>query len=195
MSKLVVICNLTLDGAMQAPGSPDEDERGGFTHGGWAAPYSHDAMGRLMAEGDGSRNAALLLGRITYERFASYWPNQPANPYTEVLNRQQKYVASRTLEEPLPWVNSSLLTGDAADAVAALKKDQPDQDLVVLGSGDLVRSLRRHDLIDEYKLLIHPLVLGSGRRLFTEDGTAAKFELTDCVGTTTGVVIATYRPA
>ena len=194
MSKVIVICNVTLDGVMQAPGRPDEDDRGGFVHGGWAVPYSADAMGRVMAEGMG-RGAAMLLGRRTYEDFASVWPRQHDNPFTEVLNRLQKYVASTKLSEPLPWVNSTLLKGDAADAVADLKGNEPDQDLVVLGSGALIGSLRRHHLIDEFKLLIHPLVLGTGRRLFPDEGPVAALRLADSVSTTTGVVIATYHPA
>ena len=193
MSKVVVITNLTLDGVMQAPGRPDEDLRGGFEHGGWAVPYSDDAMGRVMAEGMG-KGGALLLGRRTYEDFAGFWPKQQDNPYTEVLNRLQKYVASRTLAEPLPWVNSTLLDGDAADAVARLKENQPGTDLVVLGSGELVRSLLRRNLVDEFKLLIHPLALGAGRRLFPDDNTVTALRLAGSLTTTTGVVIATYHP-
>ena len=193
MSKIVVINNLTLDGVTQAPGAPDEDPRDGFEHGGWAVPYSDDAMGRLMAEGTGE-GGALLLGRRTYERFAGFWPRQPDNPFTPVLNRMQKYVASATLAEPLPWQSSTLLKGDAMAAVAELR-ERPGGNLVVLGSGELVGSLRRHGLVDEYVLLIHPLVLGSGRRLFPDDGTVSTLRLVDTVPTSTGVVIATYRPA
>jgi dihydrofolate reductase len=193
MRKIVVVENLTLDGVMQAPGAPDEDVRGGFEHGGWALPYNDAVMGSEMAKGMG--RAELLFGRRTYERFYSFWPNQPEpNPFTEVLNNTQKYVASTTLTEPLPWINSTLLAGDAADAVAKLK-EQPGMDIGVLGSGELVQSLMRHNLIDEYKLLIHPLVLGSGRRLFPEGSSFAKLRLTDSVTTTSGVVIATYQPA
>ena len=196
MTTLTVICNLTLDGVMQAPGRPDEDRRGGFEHGGWAAPYSGDAMGRVFAEGmtqEPGRDVALLFGRRTYQDFAAFWPHQQGNPFSEVLNQLRKYVSSATLAEPLPWMNSALLKGDAAAAVAALKGTEPDQDLVVLGSGELIGSLLRRNLIDEFTLLIHPLVLGTGRRLFPV-GAAATFQLVDSVGTTTGVVIATYRP-
>ena len=193
MRKIVVVEHLTLDGVMQAPGAPDEDVRGGFEHGGWALPYNDAVMGSEMAKGMG--RAELLFGRRTYERFYSFWPNQPEpNPFTEVLNNTQKHVASTTLTEPLPWVNSTLLAGDAATAVAKLK-EQPGTDVGILGSGELVQSLMRHNLIDEYKLLIHPLVLGSGRRLFPDGGAFAKLRLTDSVTTTTGVVIATYQPA
>lgn len=193
MSRIVAFTNLTLDGVMQAPARPDEDRRGGFTHGGWATPYPDsvqgEVVGRSMAQG-----GALLLGRRTYEDFYSVWPKRTDdNPFTSVLNNAQKYVASTTLKEPLPWMNSTLLQGDVADAVARLKA-QPGKDIVVLGSGVLVQSLIRHNLIDEYLLLIHPLMLGSGRRLFTEEGGFAALRLVEARPTTTGVVIATYRP-
>lgn len=194
MGKINVVESLTLDGVMQAPGRPDEDVRGGFAHGGWAQPYADEGMVSEMAK-TGMGRTGLLLGRRTYEDFYSFWPNQQEpNPFTEVLNNAQKYVASTTLTEPLPWINSTLLTGDAAQAVAKLRAE-PGQDLVVLGSGQLVQSLLRHDLIDEYQLLIHPLVLGSGRRLFPDGSPFAKLRLTNSVTTTTGVVIATYQPA
>jgi dihydrofolate reductase len=192
MRKIVAVENISLDGVMQAPGRPDEDTRGGFAHGGWALPYNDEVMGQEMAKGMGSTD--LLFGRRTYEDFYAFWPNQPGpNPFTEVLNATQKYVVSTTLTEPLPWSNSTLLAGDAAVAVAKLK-EQPGKDLAVLGSGELARSLARHNLIDEYTLLIHPLVLGSGRRLFADDGPFAKLRLVNSVTTTTGVVIATYQP-
>jgi dihydrofolate reductase len=193
MSRLVVINNVTLDGVMQAPGRPDEDTRGGFAHGGWGVPYGDEVLGRAMAERM-ARPGALVLGRRTYEDFASFWPKQTDNPFTPVLNERRKFVASTTLTEPLPWSNSTLLQGDAAQAVARLK-EQGDEDLGILGSGELIRSLMRHDLIDEYLLTIHPLVLGSGRRLFPDDGTTAKLRLVDSTTTTTGVLIATYQPA
>jgi dihydrofolate reductase len=193
MSRIVVINHLTLDGVMQAPGRPDEDRRGGFEHGGWARPYGDEVMGRVMGEGM-ARRGALLLGRRTYEDFAAFWPKQKDNPFTPLLNERHKYVASRTLQEPLPWVNSTLLEGDAADAVARLKQEQ-DDDLAVLGSGELVQTLMRRNLVDEYLLTIHPLVLGSGRRLFTDGGAYASLRLVDAITTTTGVVIATYQPA
>jgi dihydrofolate reductase len=194
MSKVVVFTHLTLDGVMQAPGRPDEDRRGGFEHGGWEPPYGDSVMASVAAEGM-ARGGALLLGRRTYEDFYSFWPNQPEeNPFTAVLTNTQKYVASRTLAEPLPWRNSTLLKGDAAEAVARLK-EQPGKDLVVLGSGVLVQSLMRRNLVDEYVLLIHPLVLGSGRRLFAEGSPTTALRLVDTKTTTTGVVIATHQPA
>jgi dihydrofolate reductase len=193
MRKVVVTNNLTLDGVMQAPGRPDEDVRGGFDRGGWALRYNDPVMGRVMGEGM-AQAGALLLGRRTYEDFASVWPNRTDNPFTEVLDNTQKYVASTTLAEPLPWKNSTLLKGDAADAVADLKQ-QPGPDLTILGSGELIQSLRRRNLIDEYVLLIHPLILGSGRRLFPEGSPPADLRLASSVTTTTGVMIATYQSA
>jgi dihydrofolate reductase len=191
MSRVVVINNVTLDGVMQAPGRADEDTRGGFEHGGWAVPY--EAMASLMGERSG-RTGAMLFGRRTYKDFAGFWPNQSDNPYTEVLNNARKYVASTTLEEPLPWVNSILLQGDAAEAVAQLREEE-EGDLVVLGSGNLVESLMRANLVDELAVLIHPLVLGSGRRLFNDGGAFASLRLIESKTTPTGVVIAIYRPA
>ena len=192
MGKVVVVNSVTLDGVMQAPGRPDEDVRGGFEHGGWAQPYMDDVMGQVMGEGMAS-NSSLLFGRRTYEDFAGFWPRQVDNPFTPILNEKQKYVASTTLREPLPWQNATLLIGDAPDAVAKLK-EQSDADVTVLGSGELVRSLMRHELVNEYYLLIHPLILGSGRRLFADSGPMAPLRLTNSVTTTTGVVIATYVP-
>jgi len=194
MTRIVVTNSLTLDGVMQAPGRPGEDGRGGFPHGGWALPYNDEVMGRAMGEGT-ANTGALLFGRRTYEDFATFWPNQPEpNPFTTVLNNTQKYIASTTLEEPLPWRNSTLLKGDAADAVATLK-EQPGKDIVVLGSGQLVQSLMRRNLVDEFVLLIHPLVLGSGRRLFADGSPTGALRLVDTKTTTTGVIIATYQPA
>jgi dihydrofolate reductase len=193
MSRVVAFTSLTLDGVMQAPGRPDEDRRGGFEHGGWATPYADSVLGSVAAESMGY-TGALLFGRRTYEDFYRVWPSRTDNPFTDVLNNTQKYVASRTLKEPLPWSNSTLLEGDAEDAVAALKA-QKGKDLVVLGSGALLQSLMRRNLIDEYMLLIHPLVLGSGSRLFTDGGSFAALGLVATKTTTTGVIIATYRPA
>jgi dihydrofolate reductase len=159
----------------------------------WTFDYGFDprmgeTIGRLTGDSD-----AILLGRRTYEAFFAVWPKRTDNRYTEVLNRTRKYVASTTLTEPLPWENSTLLAGDAADAVARLREER-EGDLAVLGSGALVRSLAAGGLVDEYLLSIHPLVLGTGRRLF--DGVSrAGLRLADAVTTTTGVIIATYHPA
>jgi dihydrofolate reductase len=192
MRQIVATISLTLDGVMQAPGRPDEDRRGGFEHGGWALPY-HDAV-MMQAMGEGmAQGADLLFGRRTYEDFFKVWPGRTDNPFTEVLNKSQKYVASKTLREPLPWQSSTLLSGDAEETVARLKK-QPGKDLTVLGCGDLMQTLMRHGLVDAYVLLIHPLVLGRGRRLFTEDGQRSALALVKSVTTTTGVLISTYRP-
>jgi dihydrofolate reductase len=189
MSKIVVLNHLTLDGVMQAPGRPDEDPRDGFAHGGWARPRGDSVA---QAFGGIGEVGGLLFGRRTYEDFYSFWPNQTNNPFTAVLNTTQKYVASTTLQEPLPWSNSTLLVGDTVGAVAKLKQ-QLDKDILMMGSGQLIQSLMRPNLIDEYVLLIHPLVLGQGRRLFAEGSPTATFRLVDTKTTTTGVVIATYR--
>ena len=191
MRRVVVFEHLTLDGVMQAPGRADEDRRDGFEHGGWATLWDPVIAG--VAEQSMASRPALLFGRRTYEDFHGFWPRQTDNPFTEVLNRRQKYVASRTLEEPLPWSNSSLLPGEAAGAVAALK-EQPGDDLVVLGSGELVQTLRRDGLVDEYVLLIHPLVLGSGRRLFADTGARASLRLVEATVSPSGVLIAIYQP-
>ena len=190
MSKVVVLTNLTLDGVMQGPAGPEEDRRGGFEHGGWAAPYA-----AMEATGNNFASAgALLFGRRTYENFYAVWPKQTNSPYTEFLNTIPKYVASTTLMEPLPWSNSTLLKGDAAQAISQLKQ-QPGKDLLIMGSGELIQSLMRANLIDDYVLLIHPLVLGSGRRLFPDGGAAATLRLVATSTTDKGVVIATYQPA
>jgi dihydrofolate reductase len=193
MRRVVAVEHVTLDGVMQAPGRPDEDERGGFVHGGWGRAGSDEVMGRKMGERM-AKEGSLLLGRRTYEDFYGFWPHQTDNPYTEVLDNTEKYVASNTLREPLPWQNSKLLSGDAAAAVAELKQ-QPGGDLGVLGSGELLRSLMRRNLVDEFVLMIHPLVLGSGRRLFEESDEFLALRLVDSVTTTTGVLIGTYQTA
>ena len=189
MGRVVAITNLTLDGVMQAPGRKDEDLRGGFDHGGWATPYA-----AMQQVGGSMANAgALLLGRRTYEDFHGVWPQRKDNPFTTVLNNMQKYVASTTLTEPLSWMNSTRLSGDAAAAVATLTQ-VPGKDIVILGSGVLIQSLMRCNLVDEYLLLIHPLLLGSGSRLFPDGGAFARLRLVHSSTTSTGVVIATYQP-
>jgi dihydrofolate reductase len=196
--RIVVVNHVTLDGVAQGPAEPDEDRRGGFEHGGWAIPGGDATMANTlaarMARGR-SEGGALLLGRFTYEDFYAVWPKRTDNPYTEHLHKTRKYVASRTLKEPLPWSNSVLLQGDAAEAVARLKKEEPARDLCVLGSLKLVQSLMRVGLVDECLLMIHPLVLGTGFRLFPDGGAFAKLQLVDATTTTKGVLIATYRPA
>lgn len=190
MCTITVVENISLDGVMQAPMSPDEDTRGGFARGGWAHAYNDHVMIEYMTA-DAGGDGCLLLGRRTYQNMAANWPHMPAdNPFTERINAMPKFVASTTLTAPLAW-NTTLLEGKLAEALAAVKAaDGPD--LTVLGSGALVQSLREHDLIDEYLLSIHPVLLGSGLRLFP-DGTPAELALVDSVTTTTGVVIARLR--
>lgn len=191
MGKIKAITNVTLDGVMQAPGRPEEDPRDGFEHGGWASPYA--AMQQPEA-GDAFANmGALLFGRWTYEMFYDYWPNQTDNPFTAFLNDIPKYVVSTTLDEPLAWSNSTLITGDARSTLQKLK-DAYDKDVVVFGSGLLVQSLLRWNLMDELTLLIHPIVLGSGRRLLGTDRVATLL-LSNVKATNNGVVVVTYQPA
>ena len=190
MSKVVAIEHVTLDGVMQAHGRPDEDTRDGFDLGGWALAGNDPAMMNVIGARMGS-SWSLLAGRTTYDDFADVWPKRAPNPFTDALNKVQKYVASTTLTEPLPWQNSTLLEGDAVDAVARLKKEH-DETLVIFGSGLLVQSLMRRKLIDEFVLQIHPLVLGKGRRLFSDGSSFTNFSLVDSVTIPTGVIIATY---
>jgi dihydrofolate reductase len=190
MRKIGAVVHLTLDGVMQAPARADEDRRGGFEHGGWAMANNDPVMMQAMGKGMAA-NGALLFGRRTYEDFFAVWPARKDNPVAAVLDRSPKYVASRTLREPLPWQNSTLLCGGAVEAVARLK-EEPGPDIVVLGSGELLQTLVRHDLVDVFTLLIHPLVLGQGRRLFGDDAHRSALRLVDCVTTTKGVLIATY---
>lgn len=191
MRRISVTENISLDGVMQAPAGPDEDVRGGFTRGGWANAYTDQVMIDYMTAGaDGP--SCLLLGRLTYQTMAANWPHMPAdNPFTQWINAMPKFVASRTLTAPLAW-NASLLTGDLGDALRAVKQSE-GSDITVLGSGVLVQSLRSLGLIDEYLLSIHPLILGSGTRLFP-DGTPGDLELLDSVTTTTGVIIGRFSP-
>ncbi len=190
MRKIIVFTNLSLDGVMQAPARPDEDTRGGFQHGGWGAPYA--AMSFVSSDSLGD-TGPMLFGRKTYLDLYSVWPNRSDSPYTEILNNAQKYVASTTLKEPLPWVNSILLDGDVIQAVTDLKA-QPGKDFLVMGSGVLVQSLMQANLVDRYVLLIHPIILGSGRRLFSGGSKLSSLQLVDLKSTPNGVAIATYQP-
>jgi len=193
MGNIIVFMSVTLDGVIQAPGRIDEDLRGGFQYGGWALPYSDAEQGRAAGESMAT-TGGLLFGRRTYEDFYKVWPSRTdGNPFTEILNNTPKYVASRTLKEPLPWMNSTLLKGDAVQTIAELKS-QLDKDLVVLGCGNLIQTLMKHNLVDRYILLIHPLVVGSGQRLFVENGPYVKMNLLNAKTTSTGVIIATYEP-
>ncbi|HEV7654751.1 MAG TPA: dihydrofolate reductase family protein [Mycobacteriales bacterium] len=188
MARIVVMENLSLDGVMQGPGRADEDTRDGFDRGGWFQPYNDGVLGRYLGSlAGGPGRGGLLLGRRTYEDFHGYWPKQPDNPFTPALDANLKYVASTTLTEPLPWQNSVLLR----DPVKELP--EIDADLTVLGSGELARSLSEAGLVDEYLLLVAPVLLGRGRRLFSSQ--EGPLRLTECVPTTTGVLISRYRPA
>jgi dihydrofolate reductase len=195
MGKVIVINAVTLDGVMQSPGRPDEDTRGGFEHGGWAVPYSDEAMVAKMGERMGTDHA-WLFGRRTYEELLRTW-NARGGPFKEALNQIQKYVASSNSETKLEWPNSTLLHGDVAAAVAELKRSS-DTNLVIMGSGVLIGSLMAAEVIDEYLVMIAPLVLGAGRRLFAP-GVQALLRTVEVVSTSTGVVMVTYeavsRPA
>jgi dihydrofolate reductase len=194
MSKVVVSTFLSLDGVMQAPGGPDEDRSGGFEHGGWQMPYFDEVGGQAVAQGFATTDG-LLLGRKTYEIFAAYWPNQPTDdPFAAAMNGMQKYVASRTLQEPLQWSNSTLLKGNVGEEGNKLR-EQPGKDLQVIGSGEFAQTLIDNDLVDEYRLMVHPIVLGTGKRLFRDGSKKTALRLVDSTTTTTGVLILTYQPA
>ncbi|HWC11335.1 MAG TPA: dihydrofolate reductase family protein [Acidimicrobiales bacterium] len=191
MRPLFVNTFLTLDGVMQAPGGPEEDPSGGFTHGGWSVGYWDDLMGQVMGEAMGAP-FDLLLGRRTYEIFAAHWPSAgDDDPAANALNRARKYVASTTLDA-VEWRNSTLLAGDVADAVARLK-EEPGPEIQVHGSGHLIQTLIGHDLVDRYRLWIFPVLLGTGKRLFARGTVPAGLRLVDSRTSTTGVVIATYE--
>jgi dihydrofolate reductase len=189
--RLVVGTFLTLDGVMQAPGGPEEDRSGGFEHGGWLFPFFDEMAGQVMVDwiqrGDG-----LLLGRKTYEIFAAYWPYITGeDPIARKFNSVRKYVASRTLDR-VDWNNSSLIQGDVVDAIRRLK-GQPGSELQVHGSGDLIQTLLQHQLIDEFRLWIFPIVLGTGKRLFANGTVPARLELVETRTSSTGVVLQVHR--
>ncbi|GAA2087297.1 dihydrofolate reductase family protein [Streptomyces albiaxialis] len=195
MAKITLTTFLTLDGVMQGPGSPDEDTSGGFDLGGWLVPYADEGMARHIA-GWFDRADAFLLGRHTYEIFAAYWPHvsDAEDPViAKRLNGLPKYVASTTLDR-LSWNNSTLLSGDVADAVRKLR-EQPGREIQIHGSGALARSLMAHDLIDEFRLLTYPVVLGKGRRLFAPDAVPTALRLTSSSTTESGIAIHTYEQA
>jgi dihydrofolate reductase len=194
MRKVVVGTFLTLDGVMQAPGGPDEDRDGGFQHGGWLVPYFDAALGEIMTEWT-TRAGAFLLGRKTYEIFAGSWPNStdPADEIATALNTRPKFVASRTLER-VAWNNSRLLEGDVAEEVAKLKA-QDGGEIQVHGSGELLQTLLKHDLVDTLRLWQFPVVLGTGKRLFGEGTIPRSFRLVDTQRTTTGAVLHVYERA
>jgi dihydrofolate reductase len=189
MRRVIVSEFLSLDGVMQAPGNTDE----GFQYGGWQRPYFDDVMGAVVDKGLKAAGG-LLLGRRTYDHFAGYWPSAPEEQEPELMNDLPKFVASTTLKEPLAWSNSALLKGDVAGEVAELK-ERSGGDLLVYGSGELAQTLMRHNLVDEYRLMVHPVVLGTGKRLFRDDGSRRLLRLVDSTTSGTGVLLLTYRPA
>jgi dihydrofolate reductase len=191
--RVVVLNHVTLDGVLQGPGRSEEDTRGGFRHGGWAVARGDEVMGRKLGQWSGRSDGGLLLGRRSYEEMLGYW-NSQGGPFKDALNQAPKYVPSRSPETRLEWPNSTLLHGDIPAAIAELKRTQTG-DLVIMGSGQLIRSLLLpHGLIDEYVLLIHPVILGSGQRLFEGNDDAVNLRLVESEATTTGVIIATYQP-
>jgi dihydrofolate reductase len=193
MRKIVVSEFLSLDGVMQGPGSPDEDREGGFDQGGWQMPFNDEEQMKIVSEGIAATDA-YLFGRKTYEIFARYWPSQgDDDPFAKTLNGKPKYVASRTLKEPLEWQNSTVLRGDVADEVRKLK-EQDGKNISVLGSGVLVKSLAEAGLVDEYWLMICPIVLGNGKRLFRDGFAPTDLELVDSTTNSKGAVMGTYRP-
>jgi dihydrofolate reductase len=192
MRKLGVVEFLTLDGVMQGLGSPDEDRDGGFEHGGWSAPYQDELIGKKAAEGM-SKATAYLFGRRTYEHMAAHWPNVPDDdPIARHLNATPKHVVSKTLKS-VDWAGTYVLDGDLVDSVNELKAEGEGA-ITVLGSGLLVQALIEHDLIDQYLLLVHPLVLGTGKRLFRQTSRPLPLRLMDCTPTPTGVVMLRYEP-
>lgn len=194
MRRLVVGTFLTLDGVMQAPGGPDEDRDGGFAHGGWSVKYWDDMMGKTIVD-QTLQSDALLLGRRTYEIFAAHWPlvTDPNDPVASKLNSMRKYVASRTLRNA-EWHNTTVLPGDAAEAVPRLKKEAGGE-IHVTGSANLIQTLLKHDLIDEVRLWVFPVMVGRGKRLFGEGTIPGAFRLVDTKASTTGVVIQSYERA
>jgi dihydrofolate reductase len=192
MRKIVVVEWITLDGVVQAPGHPDEDRDGGFEHGGWHLRYFDDTSRDWVVQGY-AEAGGFLFGRRTYENLAAYWPHasEEEQVIAEPLNTKPKYVASRTLLGPLEWQNSTVLTGDVAQAVLALKQED-GRDLHVIGSPQLVQTLAEHHLVDEYRLMIDPLIMGGGKRLFRDSTAAKPLRLVESRVTSTGAILANY---
>jgi dihydrofolate reductase len=190
MRKLATNTFLTLDGVMQAPGGPEEDPTGGFTHGGWSVKYWDETMVARIGESM-SRPFDLLLGRKTYEIFAAHWPHVSNDPIADALNRATKYVASRSLTS-VRWEKSRLIRGELAEAVARLKQEDGPE-IQVHGSSNLIQTLLMHDLVDEFRLWIFPLVLGTGKRLFDDGTMPTGFTLLDCTTSGTGVIISSFQ--
>jgi dihydrofolate reductase len=192
MRKLIVSTFLTLDGVMQAPGGPGEDDSGGFAQGGWSVHYWDELMGEVMGEAT-SKPFAMVLGRRTYEIMAAHWPHASEEAGAKVFNEATKYVATRS-HPTLEWSNSVVIEGDAAEGIAKLKEEDGPE-LQVHGSGNLIQTLIRNNLIDQYRLWVFPLVIGSGKRLFAEGTIPSALKLVDNKVSTTGVLIGTYEPA
>ena len=192
MRKLIVSTFLTLDGVMQAPGGPEEDDSGGFVLGGWSVNHWDEQMGQIMDEAM-SMPFDLVLGRKTYDIFAAYWPHATDEAVAKPLNDATKHVASRG-HPTLEWSRSMLIQGDAAEGIAKLKEEDGPE-LQVHGSGNLIQTLMRHNLVDRYRLWVFPLVIGSGKRLFSDGTIPSGLKLVDSKVSTTGVVIGTYEPA
>jgi dihydrofolate reductase len=190
--KLIVQEWTTLDGVIQAPGMKDEDRTGGFEHGGWSLPYFEDASMKWVVD-NLNEAGGFVLGRRTYELFAGHWPNasEEEQPMAQPLNSKPKFVATKTLTEPLDWENSTVLHGDVVKAVGALKEEDGG-DLLVIGSAELVKTLVEHDLVDEFRMMIDPLIVGGGKRLFPDDGAMNELKLLDSEATETGAILATY---
>jgi dihydrofolate reductase len=195
MGKVIVHTWMTLDGVTQAPGAPEEDTTGSFQHGGWHLPYFDDTSRKWVADSYAAAGG-YLFGRRTFESLAGYWPHasEEEQVIAEPLNTRPKYVASTTLTEPLAWQNSTVLKGDVAEAVAALK-GQGGGDLLVVGSTQLVQTLLAHGLVDELQLMIDPLVVGGGKGIFPADGMLRRLRLVDSKVTSTGAILTTYAPA
>jgi dihydrofolate reductase len=193
MRKLSVVEFVTLDGVMQGLGGPEEDRDGGFDHGGWSGPYGDAVLTQQAGQGIG-QTSAYLFGRKTYENMAAHWPHESAdNPIATSLNATPKYVATRTLrQQDLEWANCYVLDGDVVEVVQGLKAEG-DGFVTVLGSGVFVQTLIANDLIDTYRIMLHPLVLGTGKRLFREYPHPVRLRLTECTPTTTGVLLLTYE--
>ena len=194
--RVVVYEFMSLDGVVQAPGGPEEDTDGGFAHGGWSIPYfDAEVMGPIIGGGM-STAEGLLFGRRTWQAMAAAWPDRAGDPYADQMNSIKKYVASRTLtHDEITWQNTTLLSAEHAVADIAALRDQPGGDLIVWGSVSLVQALLAEGLVDELTLMIEPIILGGGKRIFPDNGIARPMELVSSVTASTGVVVSTYRPA
>jgi dihydrofolate reductase len=195
MRRLIAQEWMSIDGVVQAPGAPDEDPSDGFRHGAWALPYFDDLAQQQVVE-NVTEAGGFLLGRRTYEILAGYWPHasEEEQVVARPLNEKPKYVVSRSLSEPLGWDNARLLHGEVGEAVAGLKQEDGG-DLLVIGSAELLRTLTGHDLVDEFRVMIDPLLLGGGKGFFPDDGVLRSLRLVDSKVTSTGAILASYARA